>query len=233
MPSGSSAPDVVSRAKKKILTTQPVLPTPAPTILTECLILRPLVAADLPAYHVIRSDPEVMRFNLGHVPDPDEAFTAMKLNPFLEPRNRQDGIETYIFGIEERCNPGVLLGDMGCSIAEPGREEIGYMLSRACWEKGYATEGLKAFLMHWWGEIERKEIVREVEDEVEDKAEGDRHWAMFEGERLDYRREVLRALAEVDNIGSRRVLEKCGFLKMKEFEIHGDKLIEFELRRPT
>jgi hypothetical protein len=107
-------------SKRIIRSTCPVLPIETPIIPTLRLILRPLLRSDLAIYHKIRSSPAVMRYSQLQRPDVDVAFTKTKLDPSLAPQNRADGTLTYLFGVEERSNPGVLIGDMGCHDANPG-----------------------------------------------------------------------------------------------------------------
>jgi RimJ/RimL family protein N-acetyltransferase len=95
--------------KRKIKTTCLVLPNEAPTITTARLIIRALHHSDLAAYHKIRTSPAVMRFWQLQRPDVDIAFTKTKLDPSLPPQNRANGTLTYLLGVEERSNPGMLI----------------------------------------------------------------------------------------------------------------------------
>jgi RimJ/RimL family protein N-acetyltransferase len=122
--------------KRKVKTTCPVLPSETPTIATPRLIIRPLHYSDLAAYHKIRTSPAVIKSSQLQRPDADIAFTKTKLDPSLPPQNRADGTLTYLLGVEERSNPGVLIGDMGCHDANPGTEEAGYMFMDNFWERG-------------------------------------------------------------------------------------------------
>ncbi len=149
-------------------------------------------------------------------PDPDLAFTKTRLDPSLPPQNRAAGTETYLLGVEERSNPHVLIGDMGCHDASPGNEEVGYMFLDEYWGKGYATEALNAYLEHYWS------LQREV-CEV-DAGEGE------DGEEVP---EVLRAITEAENEGSLKVLGKVGFKETRRF-MHGNGAmrVDLELERP-
>jgi RimJ/RimL family protein N-acetyltransferase len=115
----------------------PVLPIETPIITTPRLIIRPLLQSDLAIYHKIRTSPAVMRYLQLQRPDVDIAFAKTKLDPSLPPQNRADGTLTYLLGVEEQLNrPGVLIGDTGCHYANPGPEEVGYMLLDEFWGKG-------------------------------------------------------------------------------------------------
>ena len=109
--------------------TRHILTTVAPTLLTPRLLLRSLTAADLPAYHSIRSSLTAMTFSKGHTPDVDVDYTWNILSLLLRP----PGLDTYHFGIEERSNPGVLVGRMGVHEGAPGREGLGCMILERVW----------------------------------------------------------------------------------------------------
>jgi hypothetical protein len=66
-----------------------------------------------------------MRYSQLQRLDVDIAFYE---DPSLPSWNRTDGRLTYLLGVEERSNPGILIGDMGCHDANPRTEEVGYML---------------------------------------------------------------------------------------------------------
>ena len=165
-----------------------------------------------------------MRYLRLQRPDVDIAFTKTKLDPSLPLQNRADGTLTYLLGVEERSNPGVLIGDMGCHDANPGTEEIGYMFLDEFWGRGYATEALKAFLDHYWS-LDRKEYVRIISEG--DESERRSHWEDEE------EAEVLRAITAAENAGSRNVLEKCGFKETRRF-LHENRVwrVDLVLERP-
>jgi RimJ/RimL family protein N-acetyltransferase len=154
--------------RRTIKSTCPVLPSQTPSITTPRLIIRPLAHSDLAAYHKIRTSPAVMKFSQQQRPDVDIAFTKTKLDPSLPPQNRAIGTLTFLLDVEERLNPGVLIGDMGCHDVNPGTEEVGYMFLDGSWGKGYATEALKAYLDHYRS-LPRREYFKTV-------IEGRRRW---------------------------------------------------------
>ena len=182
-------------------TTRPILPTVAPTLWTTRLLLRALTAADLPAYNSIRSSSAVMTFSKLHAPDVDIDYTWTILSPLL----RTPGSESYLFGVEERSNPGVLIGNVGVHEGAPGREELGCMYLEREWGKGYATEALVRFLDEWWG-LQRVEVERHVLDGEEGGQEV---------------REMMSAVVEAEHAASLKVLEKCGFKERKR-SMHED-----------
>ena len=98
---------------------------------TARLVLRPLRAEDAEAFHAFASDWEVAS-RVASWPWPgDRAFTEQRLS---KPQPGE-GIRTAIL-----CD-GTLVGSAG---VEDG--EIGYMLARSAWGRGYATEACTALL---------------------------------------------------------------------------------------
>ena len=169
-----------------------------------------------------------MKYSQLQRPDPDLAFTFTKLSPSLAPQNRAKGMETYLLGVEERSNPGVLIGDMGCHDASPGKEEIGYMFLEVYWGKGYASEAMSAYLEHWWG-LDRAECEIEVDGNISVEGEKDDE---HEHE-LRSVPEVLRAITEAENEGSLKVLKKAGFKETRSFKHeNGAMRVGLELERP-
>ena len=211
----------LSTSRPRVKTSKPILPSEPPIITTSRLILRPLHASDLAVYHKIRTSPAVMKYSQFQRPDPDMAFTLTKLSPSLAPQNSALGTETYLFGVEERSNPGILIGDMGCHDASPGKEELGYMFLEEYWGKGYATEALQAYLKHYWG-LEREEYEIEVDASIEQGRTGKEV------------PDVVRAITEAENGGSLRVLKKCGFKETRRFlHDNGAWRVDLEIDRPN
>ena len=95
-----------------------------------------------------------------------------------------------------------VIGDVGITQFSDGEEgmegEVGYMLAPESWGKGLATEALMAFARHW------DELVERWGKEV-----------------------LLTAVTEEDNVGSVKILLKCGFRERRRW-VHaenGDRLI--------
>jgi len=211
----------LSTSRPRVKTSKPILPSEPPIITASRLILRPLHASDLAVYHKIRTSPAVMKYSQFQRPDPDMAFTLTKLSPSLPPQNSALGTETYLFGVEERSNPGILIGDMGCHDASPEKEELGYMFLEEYWSKGYATEALQAYLKHYWG-LEREEYEIEVDASIEQGRTGKEV------------PDVVRAITEAENGGSLRVLKKCGFKETRRFlHDNGAWRVDLEIDRPN
>lgn len=105
-----------------------------PEIQTARLRLRPAVESDLAATYTIMSDAQAMRY-WSTPPHPDLETTRIWLARMIEGSFGSD----FIVELDGRC-----IGNMGCS----RWPDVGYLLSRDCWGKGYATEALTAFVAY-------------------------------------------------------------------------------------
>lgn len=103
-----------------------------------------------------------------------------------------------------------VVGSLSVSQVDPF-PEIGYAVHPSSWGKGYATEALQLMLKMWWNLARRT-----VDGEDDCPAEPERAFA----------------LCEKRNAGSCRVLEKCGFKIVGDFQEEGDDLFIFALERP-
>jgi RimJ/RimL family protein N-acetyltransferase len=107
-----------------------------------------------------------------------------------------------------------VIGYVGINEVYPS-PEIGYSIHPDYWGKGYATEALKGLLELWWS------LPRQSQGG--DVAGSDETDSVF-------------AICEKTNLGSVRVLRKCGFGVLREmaFEHDGglDELFIWELKRP-
>lgn len=86
--------------------------------------------------------------------------------------------------------------------------EIGYSLIPESWGKGFATEALQMLLKQWWNLPRRP---------MSDSDEGE---------------EKVYAICEKVNLGSSKVLRKCGFEIVSEFSAGTDELFIWALKRP-
>lgn len=125
------------------------------TLETERLVLRMFGQGDLDAYAVMCADPEVMR-HLGDgkaLARPDAwRQMAMILGHWT--------LRGYgLFALEERAT-GTLVGRAGFFEPEgwPGFE-LGWMLRRASWGKGYATEAARRLLRHAFTDMTRERVI--------------------------------------------------------------------------
>ncbi|KAK1247198.1 hypothetical protein MKX07_002107 [Trichoderma sp. CBMAI-0711] len=191
----------------KIRTTLPILP---PTdsrdeIHTPRLIIRAPRISDVPALHTLRIQPEVMKYSSKGA-DKTLEDTRRSLDELLPPNDSK----TYYFLIFQR-ETGDLIGKgglHGLSGRNQGWPEIGYSFRLETWGKGYGTEFLTAFVENWWG-LPRREAQIEVDATALDaqELESENSCAV----------ERLVAVVDVNNLGSRRILEKSGFVAFREW----------------
>lgn len=106
---------------------------------TDRLALRRAVAEDLDAVHEMMADAETMRF-WSTPPHPDRETTRLWLDSMITapPETSDDFIITL---------DGMAIGKLGAW----RMPEIGVMLSRRHWGRGYAAEALAAFVAHAFG----------------------------------------------------------------------------------
>jgi RimJ/RimL family protein N-acetyltransferase len=109
---------------------------------------------------------------------------------------------------------GRVIGYVGINEVYPS-PEIGYSIHPNYWGKGYATEALKGLLELWWS--------LPCQSPDGDGAGAEETESVF-------------AICEKTNLGSAKVLRKCGFSLFREmtFEHDGgfDELFIWELKRP-
>ena len=111
---------------------------------TDRLLLRDFVADDWRAVHAYAADPEAVRY-MEWGPN-DEATTRVFVERVSAVRHAQPRLD-FDLAITLR-DSGELIGGCGFHIAEPQNRAgwIGYILARACWGQGYATEAAWALL---------------------------------------------------------------------------------------
>ncbi|KAI0122010.1 acyl-CoA N-acyltransferase [Daldinia grandis] len=199
-------------------TTLPHVPLPPVSqrqpIRTERLLIRPMQEDDLQAYHELRLQPEAMACSRQGRPDHDIEETRSALNRFLPPRSD----ETFLFGVF-LPSTGELIGDGGIHTlgSSPcGWPEIGYRFRKEVWGQGYATEFVKALLKAWWDLPRKQSKIRVHSSSIQ------------KGSNLDAV-EQIHANVELENIGSKKVLLKLGFVpfsKYMELNAQGYKLGE-------
>lgn len=112
------------------------------------MTLRPLTADDLDALVELDSDPEVMRWINGGVPQSRERYLDDLLPRMLAWPDRAWGFFAAIS--DEAGEAGAFLGwfHMKPSVADAEVLELGYRLRRAAWGRGLATEGGRR-LVRW------------------------------------------------------------------------------------
>lgn len=149
-----------------------------PQLKTQRLILRAFCEADLDAYAEMCADPEVMRYiGKGQPLSRSESWRnmAMMLGHWY--------LRDYgMWAVEERQSK-VMIGRIGCWQPEgwPGFE-VGWMLRRAYWGRGFATEGARAAMNHAFYELKQFHVIslirpenadsRQVAEKLGEKLEG-------------------------------------------------------------
>ncbi|KAK1755096.1 GNAT domain-containing protein [Echria macrotheca] len=173
-------------------------------IITERLTIRAFDASDLDALHELRRQPEVMKWTMQGRIDHDKEETQARLDVFLPPNDAKH--YNYAICLKE-TGEFIGIGGFHGRISSFGWPEVGYMLKREFWGKGYATEFLKAWLVEY-EKLPREEIERSVDPRsVVPIPAGDE-----DGEKDCTRaREVLIAVTEESNPRSHNILRKCGF----------------------
>lgn len=128
------------------------------TLQTERLALRFLTEADAAALFSIYSDPEAMRY-WSSPPWTDMVQAHAHIGMTLA--GYEDG-SIFTLGI---TLAGELIGV--CRLHQFNRQnrrcEIGYMLSRACWGKGYMQEALAAIIGHGMAALDLHRIEADVD----------------------------------------------------------------------
>ncbi|KOS23337.1 putative N-acetyltransferase p20 [Escovopsis weberi] len=176
-------------------------------ILTQRLVLRPLAPSDLPAFHALRLQPEVMKWTMQGAPDPDMAHSSAVLAKRLP---GSEGEAEYEFAVCWAAT-GEMIGTAGSHMrrGEFGWPVIGYMLRSEFWGRGLATELVEGFLAHYWA-LPRQEVELEVERSTVGSAEGGGGGG---GEvKVKVWPECLNAVTAFDNGPSQKVLAKTGFV---------------------
>ena len=132
-------------------------PLVAAEIRTERLLLRPIVLEDLDGFVTLHADPEVVRF-IGDGSTSARDETAEWLDRTIA-RNALEGWDRRSVLL---AGDGVLIG--WCGIAVHGIEggierEVGYVLAREHWGRGFATEAATAMRDHALGSMRLRRLV--------------------------------------------------------------------------
>ncbi len=99
-------------------------------LITDRLMMRRAQPSDAEAYHALVSDYDVVKMTASWPWPADPAHTMLRMMP-LDPKL---GMVGPVF------HRGELVGGMGVSSKEGGQPEMGYMLARTHWGKGFASE---------------------------------------------------------------------------------------------
>jgi RimJ/RimL family protein N-acetyltransferase len=131
------------------------------TLATERLILRQFRQSDFDAFAAMLADPEVMRY-VGPVMTREQAWRQLALMA-----GHWQLLGYGFWAIEERGG-GELIGRVGCWRPEgwPGFE-VGWLLRRDRWGRGYATEGGRAAMAHAFRELNQPRVVSVIHPDNE------------------------------------------------------------------
>jgi RimJ/RimL family protein N-acetyltransferase len=121
-------------------TTRPIFPMSLASFITERLLVRPYLPSDAEDMFILRSQPEVMKWTSSKVPDADIAKTREWIASALPPIKG----DTFRFAIEERSQPGRVIGVIGIFFADP--PECGYMFRTDMWGKGLRYRGSESLV---------------------------------------------------------------------------------------
>lgn len=129
------------------------------TLETKRLVLRMLREEDLDGYAEMCADEEVMRY-IGKPMSRMEAWRSMAMM-IGHWQLRGYGM----WAVEERQS-GAFIGRIGCWYPEGWPDfEIGWMLRRAYWGRGFATEAARAALNYAFSELQRPHVVSLIHPE--------------------------------------------------------------------
>jgi len=135
---------------------------PFPELITERLLLRPVIADDTQAVFELRSDPDHMRYI---------AKPLMQTLADAEAHIRliQEGIEKnemINWGVSLKENPE-LIGIIGFYRINKAhhRSEVGYMLNKKHWRKGIMHEALMAVVKHGFEKMDFHQLEAIIDKE--------------------------------------------------------------------
>ncbi|KAI0396520.1 acetyltransferase domain-containing protein [Xylariaceae sp. FL0594] len=223
--SSSSGPPLPHEIRQEVpkvrtKTTRPIMSPSSERahIRTERLLIRPPLESDLDAIHALRTQPEVMQWTIAGCVDADVGVTREWMARFMPPVNDLKSFQFVILYTGEEQEGGTLIGTGSCMNAQ-GQPEIGYMFRKEFWGKGLATEFVRALTKAWWA-LPRKEVVVETDADLlllplppaggaDDEKKG------AEEETIVEIPEILIAVINAENQGSRKVLEKSSFREYK------------------
>lgn len=117
-------------------------------LITDRLMMRRATAADYDAYHALASDFEVVKWTATWPWPAMPSHTRERSKPF-DPKR---GMVGPVF------HKGQMIGVMGIALREVDGPELGYMLSRDNWGKGFATEMAQELIKHCWARYDWDQI---------------------------------------------------------------------------
>lgn len=127
---------------------------------TPRLMLRPLRDADAAPLHALFSDPEVVRFwKSGPWSSAAEASAAIRAD-----RDAMRAGTRLRLGVVRLADDALVGTCMLFHVEWPSlRAELGYLLARSAWGRGYGTEAVGALLRHAFGTLGLRRIEADVD----------------------------------------------------------------------
>lgn len=137
--------------------------TPAVTLETDRLILRPWHALDNAPFAAMNADPQVMEFF-------PSVCTRAQSDAIVDRLQQHNNTWGWSFWATELRASGEFIGFIGLQVPRPEVPvypcvEVGWRLARAHWGQGYATEGARASLTFGFKELNLPNIVAFVAEE--------------------------------------------------------------------
>jgi len=173
-------------------------------LITERLLLRPMLLADAPGLLELDSDPAVHRY-LGGIGGPRSASLADSEGTihFIRAQYVANGIGRWAVLLR---TTGEFMGWAGLKLVagpingQHNFHDIGYRFIPRYWGQGYGYEAAQAWLTYGFATLNLPRIC---------------------------------AYADVDNTGSRRILEKIGLQPGSTFEEGGTTCLWYEAKNPV
>lgn len=132
-----------------------------PILQTSRLLLREMTEDDLPALRSILQDPQVMYAY-------EHAFSEEEVRAWLAKQRRryaEDGFGLWAMVLRQT---GAMIGQCGLTWQDRGDGtqcvEVGYLLQRAFWHQGYATEAVTACKAYAFQELGLDEVCSIIRD---------------------------------------------------------------------
>ncbi len=117
-------------------------------LLTDRLMMRRATSLDCDPFHALVSDYEVVKWTASW-PWPAERSRTRERSKPIDP---QKGMAGPVF-----CN-GRMIGVLGVASHGESGPELGYMLAREAWGKGFATEMACELIKHCWSRYDWDQI---------------------------------------------------------------------------
>jgi ribosomal-protein-alanine N-acetyltransferase len=129
--------------------------TPIPTIRTAQLTLRPILSSDAATLHSIYQTDGVLKYFPYPAPPPLEKVE--RFVTYQQTHWEKFGYGNWAVTIHD---DDAIIGWAGLQyLPETDETEVGYLLDKACWGKGYATEATRASLDFGFTNFDFPEII--------------------------------------------------------------------------